>query len=302
MKHDEVIKPEYIQQYVDTHKILYRTLSIMISDVNFLKACVNLQDHDLESDWISIKYLHGTVFESLILRTYKCFFDNSGTDSTNLFKFKNSIIGTFLKDEFREEVKNKITTLRIEDKVYRRAKLEKLEENILCLRDQYIGHGLLNADDATVDLSDIEDLLKLGCELFQALSFEPKRFYGFFEGDGYDFLKEFAYTEKSLTNLVRYTQLSSTNIRSISCDFDSECDESVAVKIQALVHRINDSKKENRIEREMQAAEAITSSHPILNLSPGDLRRAKQSLQDYLSQWDPEEQEFYRDYYEDVLA
>lgn len=256
MKHDEVIKPEFVQQYIDTHKILYRTLSIMISDVNFIKACVNLQDHDLGNDWISIKYLHGTVFESLILRTYKCFFDNSGTDSTNLFRFKNNIIGSFLKEEFQEEIKNKVATLRIKDKIYRATRLKRVEESVLCLRDQYIGHGLLNADDATIDLSDIEELLKLGCELFQTLSFEPRRFYTFLEGDGYDFAREFAYTEKSLANLIRYTQLSSNNIASISCNFDPDCEENAVKKIQTLIGKINETKKENRIERELRIYDA----------------------------------------------
>ncbi len=39
MKHSEVIKPEYIDRYVDIHKMLYRTLSIMVSDISFIHVC-----------------------------------------------------------------------------------------------------------------------------------------------------------------------------------------------------------------------------------------------------------------------
>lgn len=53
MKHSEVIKPEYIDRYVDIHKMLYQTLSIMVSDISFIHACVELQDHDIQADWIS---------------------------------------------------------------------------------------------------------------------------------------------------------------------------------------------------------------------------------------------------------
>lgn len=59
MKHTDVIYPQYIDDYVETHKILYRTLSKMISDISFIKACCDLQDVEMEYDWISIKYLHG---------------------------------------------------------------------------------------------------------------------------------------------------------------------------------------------------------------------------------------------------
>ena len=134
MKHAEVIKPEYIDRYVDIHKILYRTLSIMVSDISFIRACVELQDHDFQSDWISIKYLHSTVFESLIIKTYRCFFDNSGTGATNLLKFRNSIIGEYLKEEYTDIVKSQLKGLKIDDLVFRRTTLKRVENNVTRLR------------------------------------------------------------------------------------------------------------------------------------------------------------------------
>lgn len=246
MKHTEVIKPEYIDEYVETHRMLYRTLSIMISDVNFIKACVDLNDVELHHDWISLKYLHGVVFEDLIMRTYKAFFDNKGTDATNLFKFKNSVKGKYLKPEYVDRVKVDIATSRLEaDKEYKKTRLEDLSKNIIYLHDKYVGHGILNAkEEFKVNLSDIKELLEYGCELFQRLSFEPKGFYDpLLESDGYDFSREFSYTEKSLSDFIRYTMLSSSYVKSIDCVIDEDCKEfAVGKKLQRMIDDINESK------------------------------------------------------------
>lgn len=243
MKHSDVIKPEFIEQYVETHKMLYSTLSIMISDISFIEACINLQDGELGTDWISIRYLYRSIFETLILRTYRCFFDNSGKDSTNIFKFKNDIIADFLKDEYRDKVKGNIKELKIEDKIYKKSVLPNLKKNVSCLRDKYIAHGILNDDTAEVNLQDIKELLNNGCELFQALSFEPKNFYTFFEGDGYDFSREIAYTQKSLENIIKYTMLSSNYIKSINCTFAPDSNEYVKKRMGEIVDEINRAKE-----------------------------------------------------------
>ena len=310
MKHSELIKPEFIDRYVEIHKMLYRTLSIMVSDISFIRACVELQDHDLQSDWISIKYLHGAVFENLIIKTYRCFFDNSGSDATNLLKFKNSIIGEFLKEEYVDTIKSQMADLRIDELVFRRTIFERVEKNVTCLRNQYIAHGLINQDEATVDLDDIEELLKCGIELFQKLSFETRGFYTFGEGNGYDFSNEISYTRKSLSNLIRYTMLSSTHISKIICEYDSECEEPVLTKVQKLVEEINISKesqfnertkREDAINTELERAQAMLDNNPVLALSPGDLSREGKSIEEYLVDFTPSEQEKYREYYEEEL-
>lgn len=192
--------------------------------------------------FVSIKYLHGTVFENLIIKTYRCFFDKSGTGGTNLLKFRNSIIGEYLKEEYADIVKSQLIGLKIDDLVFRRTTLERVEKKVTRLRNQYIAHGLINQDEATVDLDDIEELLNCGIELFQMLSFEPRGFYTILEGDGYDFSKEITYTRKSLSNLIRYTMLSSTHISKIICEYDPECEAPISTKVHKIVDEINNSK------------------------------------------------------------
>ena len=55
------------------------------------------------------------------------------------------------------------------------------------------------------------------------------------------------------------------------------------------------------IEEELKQAQSILNNNPILQLSPGDLRREGIELEEYLSRWSEAEQEKYRDYYEDEL-
>lgn len=55
------------------------------------------------------------------------------------------------------------------------------------------------------------------------------------------------------------------------------------------------------IEEELNQAQSILDNNPVLQKSPGDLRREGILLQEYLSRWTLEEQEKYRDYYEEEL-
>ena len=55
------------------------------------------------------------------------------------------------------------------------------------------------------------------------------------------------------------------------------------------------------IEEELKAAEQYLEQHPILQLSPGDLRRSNQDINEYLKQWTPEERELWKQYYSDEL-
>lgn len=55
------------------------------------------------------------------------------------------------------------------------------------------------------------------------------------------------------------------------------------------------------IEQELKTAQSILDNNPVLQLSPGDLRREGMELEEYLSRWSEAEQEKYCDYYEDEL-
>ena len=57
----------------------------------------------------------------------------------------------------------------------------------------------------------------------------------------------------------------------------------------------------NNIEEELKSAQAILDNNPVLQFSPGDLRREGTSIEDYLASFTESEQEFYRDYYEDEI-
>lgn len=239
MNYKDVIIAERLEDYIASHKKLYRTLSSMIFDISFLEACVELQDHDLDYDLITIKFLHRDVFENLITKLYRGFFDNSGQHTTNLFKFKNQVLREFIKPEYYDTIFKSICELPIESAEYKPYK-QLLERNILGLRAGYIAHGLDNpSDSATVHLKDVRKLVEYGCELFQKLSFEPKGFYSFFEGDGYDFSKEFSYTGTSTRSFMKYAILSSKHISNITCQVRSDCDTATKEKIDKLVSDIN---------------------------------------------------------------
>ena len=52
---------------------------------------------------------------------------------------------------------------------------------------------------------------------------------------------------------------------------------------------------------EMERAQAILNNNPVIQLSPGDLRRAGRTVEEYLKEFSTKEQEFYREYYEDEI-
>ncbi len=52
---------------------------------------------------------------------------------------------------------------------------------------------------------------------------------------------------------------------------------------------------------ELERAEAIMANNPVLEFSPGDLRREGKSIDEYLESFTKSDQEFYRDYYEDEI-
>ena len=52
---------------------------------------------------------------------------------------------------------------------------------------------------------------------------------------------------------------------------------------------------------ELKKAKEILDNNPVLEYSPGDLRRMGKTVEDYLSRWPQADQEKYRDYYEEEL-
>ena len=55
------------------------------------------------------------------------------------------------------------------------------------------------------------------------------------------------------------------------------------------------------IENEIKTAEEYISLHPILNISPTDLRRENRIVDDYLKSWPEEERKVWMEYYEEEL-
>lgn len=159
--------------------------------------------------------------------------------------FKNQVIGTFLKDQYKQQVVESINMTGFNDRVYKH-KLEALKENVLILRDSYIAHGLLvkqNEDEESgVDIRDIKELVEKGCQLFQAISFEPRDFYSWIEGDGYDFSKEFAYTHISTELFIKYVMLSSTHITQIDCQYNEYSTAEEVAKVKSILKDINEEK------------------------------------------------------------
>lgn len=164
MNYRDVIYEEKQEEYKKMHKIMYRTLGNMIFDISFIEASVSLQDNELGHDFITISFLHRNVFENLITKMYRGFFDNSGSDTINLMKFKNKVIKEYIKEEYKQEILDDIKKLPIEDKIYKR-KFEIIKKNVDIIRDKYIAHGILDPKESSkVDLKDIKELLKNGCE------------------------------------------------------------------------------------------------------------------------------------------
>ncbi len=249
MNYKEAIRLESVDEYKELHKLFYRTLSSMIFDISFIEACSNLQSRtpDINSDWISIKFLFRDVYENLLIKVSRCFFDNSGSDAINLFGFKNKVVGGFIEEKYRCALIKQIAGLPMEDKLYK-VKINNLKHNVLGLRDQYIAHGLIarQSDELSVDLKDIKELVKNGCQLFQVLSFDPPLdFYSWIEGDGYDFSREFYFTKTSTELFVKYSMLSSRKILEIACVYDEYIEKEEREAILKIVADINDEKREH---------------------------------------------------------
>lgn len=243
MNYREILIEEKVDEYVGMHKHFYRSLSSMIFDISFIQACGNLQNLDIMSDWITIKFLHRDVFENLITKVYRCFFDKSGADAINLFRFKNKVLSDYIKVEYKEKLISMIDAITKADELYQH-KLKLLEKNIVGLRDPYIAHSLLDkqVDVVEVDLDDISYVVEKGCELFQVLSFEISDFYSFLEGDGYDFSEEFTYTKNSAELFVKYSMLSSKLIKKIECQYTELCTTDEVERLDSLIKSINDNK------------------------------------------------------------
>ena len=239
MNYKDIIIEQHIEDYKEQHRIFYQTLSSMIYDISFLQNAYDLQDWKILHDFITLKMMYRNIFENLITKVYRCFFDNSGNGSTNIFKYKNKVLKLYLKEEYRQPIIDKIKLLPIESKEFK-ASFEELRNNYKAIRNGFIGHRLLvTSDDATVDLDDIKQLVEYGCELLQTLSFEPSDFYSFTEGDGFDFSKENE-TTKSLTyNFIMHSFLTSRYITKIECAFDELCPEDIKERLEKIIQEIN---------------------------------------------------------------
>lgn len=239
MDYRDIIVEEKQEEYKEIHKIIYKTLSRMIFNISFIEASTQLQDSDIDYDKITMYFLHKNIFENLITMVYRGFFDD-GIDSTNLIRFKNRVISEYLKDEYRGDIIKSIKSLAIEDKQYKK-KIEVLKKNVEEIRNNFIAHGLLEAKDGSiVDLTDIKELVKHGCELFKHLSFNVRTFYNpITEGDGLGFDEEFTFTEKLTERFVKHNFLTSSWISYINCEYGDCFDEKAIKRLQDIVEEIN---------------------------------------------------------------
>lgn len=247
MNYKDIILEQHIEDYKEQHRIFYHTLNSMIYDIAFLQTAYDLQDWKIHHDFITLKMLYRNIFENLISKVYRCFFDNSGNSSTNILKYKNKVLRHYLREESRQPIINNVNQLPIESKDFK-VKFEELKNNYNSIRNGYIGHRLLNAsDDAVVDLKDIKQLVEYGCELLQALSFEPSDFYSFTEGDGFDFSKEIETTKSLSYNFIMHSFLTSSYITKIECEIDKLCPEDIRERLEKTIQELNtckDSKKD----------------------------------------------------------
>ena len=237
-----MIKETEIEKYKEQHKIFYNALNSMIFDIAFIEACVDLEDRKLCNDWITIKILHRNIFENLISKVHRCFFDNTENDSITLFQFKNNVIGKFLKPEYRNEIRDitKKVSLTFDDFKNRK---KVLETNIRFIRHHFIAHRQLTIENAAIaDLNEIKMLVEYGQLLFQTLSFGPLDFYSLMEGNGYDFSKETDFLHKSTQQFIKTSFLTSKYITKIHCDFDDTCNDSEKQRLQTIIDDLNSNR------------------------------------------------------------
>ena len=245
MKHTDVIKPQFIEEYEHFHKIIYRNLDMALMDMYFLESCLRVQDLDLGYNALPMKCLYRSVFSSLTMNVCKCFFDNSGNDATNLLIFKNRVIGKYLREEHVEHVTMEVSKLLLSNKDYKK-KVSDIEKNVLILRDNFISHGLLKSsyDKAIVLLPDYHELLSCGCELFDRLSFEPETFYSAaVEGDGHIPFPDTDGFSKVYDEFLSYTLLASPFIKNVTCEVDPFCEEKIQRKLAAIEKKLNEYKQ-----------------------------------------------------------
>ena len=204
----------------------------------FLQAGFDLQDWEIHYDVITLKMLHRNVFENLISKVHRCFFDGMG-NSTSLLRYKNNVLGKYLKEEYRQQIRENVKALPIESSEYK-SKLNELKENCGAIRNGFIGHRLLDAsDNAILNLDEIKQLVEYGCELFQTLSFEPRDFYSFTEGDGVGFDDEIKTTDKLSRNFIYHSFLTSRYITKISCEFEEYCPIDIRNRLEAVIQELN---------------------------------------------------------------
>lgn len=238
MNYKDVIIAGYINDYKEQHRIFYQALSSMLYDIAFLQAGFDLQDWEIHYDVITLKMLHRNVFENLISKVHRCFFDGTG-NGTSILRYKNNVLGKYLKEEYRQQIRNNVKALSIESSEYK-SKLKGLKENCGAIRNGFIGHRLLDAsDNAIVDLDEIKQLIEYGCELFQTLSFEPRDFYSFIEGYGLGFDDEIKTTDKLSRNFIAHSFLTSRYITKISCEFEETCPKDIREKLDIVVQKLN---------------------------------------------------------------
>ena len=244
MNYKDVIIAGYIEDYKEQHRIFYQALSSMLYDIAFLQAGFDLQDWEIHYDVITLKMLHRNVFENLISKVHRCFFDGTG-NSTSILRYKNNVLGKYLKEDYRQQIRENVKALPIESSGYK-SKLKELKENCGAIRNGFVGHRLLDAsDNAVVNLDEIKQLVEYGCELFQALSFEPHDFYSFIEGNGFGFDDEIKTTDKLSRNFIFHSFLTSRYITRISCEFEEYCPKDIREKLDTVIQKLNtDRKKE----------------------------------------------------------
>lgn len=88
------------------------------------------------------------------------------------------------------------------------------------------------------------------------------------------------------------------------CDGNEFCPITVYFKGYGLdkkQYKWRESRLGDRRTLELNEAQSIIDNNPVLSMSPGDLRREEQSLEEYLMAFTNKEQAFYKDYYEDEI-
>ena len=236
---DNFIQSKYIAEYQQFHRNIFLNLNRMIWSISFLRKLY--EKHTLGvslhcyNNYV-IKNLYHDEFELLVLRACKTFFDDSG-DTITIDFFKNKIIGTYVTEESKDILLEKIKNSAWCSKPIKNQK-EKIKKNFQTLRNNFIAHNLHYTDkEVSASLDDIEVLLHHACDFFVILSFDIESFY--IESKKYlmDFSGEFISNEKIIEYTYLFQYLSSPCIKSLHCEYN-ESDQDH--RIQESVIRINE--------------------------------------------------------------